>query len=259
MANFGASVAVFGNTVVVGAPHENHSGMSNAGSVYVYERNGSDWDFDEELISADPTSFEYFGTSVAIYHDTIVVGMPGHGSLEKGGAQVFRRKGASWEYDGTPIATSGGTTGASGIKYGTYCDIHRDLVAVGGDLVAPNVFQQDFFTDAWVAIGYNSLTTGGAAIHGTAVAVDHDQGNNDDILVVGGYNKVKIFKHESNEWNQMDEEAVPTESGDTIDGDAFGASVAISEGYVVAGAPMAHVGGLDPVGDVYVMDLNIAT
>ena len=259
MANFGASVAVFGNTVVVGAPHENHSGMSNAGSVYVYERNGSDWDFDEELISADPTSFEYFGTSVAIYHDTIVVGMPGHGSLEKGGAQVFRRKGASWEYDGTPIATSGGTTGASGIKYGTYCDIHRDLVAVGGDLVAPNVFQQDFFTDAWVAIGYNSLTTGGAAIHGTAVAVDHDQGNNDDILVVGGNNKVKIFKHESNEWNQMDKEEVPTESDDTKDGDAFGASVAISEGYVVAGAPMAHVGGLDPVGDVYVMDLNIAS
>ena len=57
----------------------------------------------------------------------------------------------------------------------------------------------------------------------------------------------------------MDEEAVPTESGDTIDADAFGASVAISEGYVVAGAPMAHVGGLDPVGDVYVLDLNVVT
>lgn len=252
MGNFGASVAVFGNTVVVGAPHENHSGMSNAGSVYVYGRNGNEWDFKEELIASNPTSDEYFGTSVAIYHDNIIVGMPGHGSLEKGGAQIFKRGEKIWEYDGVPIATNLGTGGA---KYGTSCDIHRDLVVVGGDLVAPEVFQKDFFTYSWVSVGYSSLTTGGAALHGTAVAIDHDQGNNNDVLAVGGYNKVKIFYHYSNLW-EMNEE-VPTEWEDTIDGDAFGASVAMSEGYVVAAAPMAHAGSLSPVGDVYVLDLNV--
>ena len=246
--NFGESVAVFGNTVVVGAPTENHSGRIKAGSAYVYVRNGNEWDFEEELIADSPSTHEYFGASVAIYHDTIIVGMPGHGSFEKGGAQVFHRDGFSWEYDDAPISTGVGTGEG---HYGRYVDIHREIVAVGGDLVAHRVFERDY-TDAWVPLGYSSLTTGG-----TAVAVDHDQGNNDDILVVGGYNKVKIFYHEDNQWNENGD--MPTETDDVVDGDAFGASVAISEGYVVAGAPMAHAGGLSPVGDVFVMDLNVDT
>ena len=250
MGKFGESVAVFGDRVVVGAPHENHSGRSNAGSVYVYVRNGSGWDFEEELIADDPTSLEYFGASVAIYHDTIIVGMPRHGSFEKGGAQVFHLEGDTWEYDGVPIATNGGI----GDEYGNYCDIHREVVAVGGNLVAPKVFEQEY-TNNWVALGYSSLTAGGTAVHGTAVAVDHDQGNIDDILVVGGYNKVKIFYHEDTKWNQRQD--VPPQSEDVVDGDAFGASVAISEGNVVVGAPMTHAGGASPVGDVYILDLNL--
>jgi len=248
MGNFGESVAVFGNTVIVGAPHENHSGRIKAGSVYVYVRNGNEWDFEEELIADSPSSHDYFGESVAIYHNTIIVGMPGHGSFEKGGAQVFHRDGDFWDYDGAPISTGGTSEG----QYGQHCDIHREIVAVGGALVAPpKVFEKDF-TNAWVPLGYSSLTTGG-----TAVAIDHDQGNSNDILVVGGYNKVKIFYHEDNQWNENGD--VPTETDDVVDGDAFGASVAISEGYVVAGAPMTHAGGLSPVGDVFVMDLNGAT
>mmetsp|Transcript_27014 Transcript_27014/g.43864 ORF Transcript_27014/g.43864 Transcript_27014/m.43864 type:complete len:253 (+) Transcript_27014:585-1343(+) len=245
MGNFGESVAVFGDTIVVGAPTENHSGRIKAGSVYVYVRNGNEWDFEEELSAASPFNHEFFGTSVSLYHNTVIVGMPGHGSFEKGGAQLFHRVNNFWEYDGAPLATGLGTGEG---HYGRSVDIHREIVAVGGDLVPPKVFEKDF-TDAWVPLGHSSLTTGG-----TAVAVDHDKGNNDDILVLGGYNKVKIFYHEDNEWNENED--VPTETDYVDDGDAFGASVAISEGYVVAGAPMTHAGGLSPVGEVFVMDLN---
>lgn len=245
MGNFGESVAVFGDTIVVGAPTENHSGRIKAGSVYVYVRNGNEWDFEEELFAASPFNHEFFGTSVSLYHNTVIVGMPGHGSFEKGGAQLFHRVNNFWEYDGAPLATGLGTGEG---HYGRSVDIHREIVAVGGDLVPPKVFEKDF-TDAWVPLGHSSLTTGG-----TAVAVDHDKGNNDDILVLGGYNKVKIFYHEDNEWNENED--VPTETDYVDDGDAFGASVAISEGYVVAGAPMTHAGGLSPVGEVFVMDLN---
>lgn len=247
---FGESVAVFGNTVVVGSPTENHSGRIKAGSVYVYVRNGNGWDFQEELIADSPSNNEYFGKSVSIYHKTIIVGMPNHGSFEKGGAQVFQREGNTWKYDGLPISTGVGTGEG---HYGNYLDIHREIVAVGGDLVVPKVFERDF-TDNWVPLGYSSLTNGG-----TAVAVDHDQGNSNDILVVGGYNKVKIFYHKDNQWIENEDGNVPTEPYTVDDGDAFGASVAISEGYVVAGAPTAHTGGLSPVGDVFVMDLNVDT
>lgn len=250
MGNFGESVAVFGNTVIVGAPTENHSGRIKAGSVYVYERNGNGWDYKEELKADSPSNHEYFGKSVSIYHKTIIVGMPNNGSFEKGGAQIFQRDGTTWKYDGLPISTGVGTGEG---HYGKYVDIHREIVAVGGDLVAPKVFEKDF-TDNWVPLGYSSLINGG-----TTVAVDHDKGNNDDILVVGGYNKVKIFYHEDNQWNEKEDGDVPTAPDSVVDGDAFGASVAISEGYVVAGAPMTHTGGLSPVGVVFVLDLNVDT
>ena len=77
--DFGTSVAVSGQTVLVGAI--NHTppptGAFAAGAAYVYQPRGSEWRQIAELSAADGISGGGYGTSVALLNNTLVVGAPG--------------------------------------------------------------------------------------------------------------------------------------------------------------------------------------
>jgi hypothetical protein len=72
---FGGSVAIYGNTVVVGAPSLN---PSNSGKTYVFTRTGDTWnETPDKTLSPDGFgAVPYFGRSVAISDKTVVVGAP---------------------------------------------------------------------------------------------------------------------------------------------------------------------------------------
>src|SRR5688572_17015953 len=63
--SFGAAVAVSGDTAVVGAFGEDHSGLVNAGAAYVYVRSGTTWSLQQKLTASDATVADAFGGSVA--------------------------------------------------------------------------------------------------------------------------------------------------------------------------------------------------
>ncbi|HXG63632.1 MAG TPA: hypothetical protein VNO70_00905 [Blastocatellia bacterium] len=67
---FGFSVAISGDTVVVGAPFDE----TIAGSAYVFVRSGSMWTEQSKLTASDAAEGDAFGNSVAISGDTVVVG-----------------------------------------------------------------------------------------------------------------------------------------------------------------------------------------
>ena len=69
--NFGKVLAISGDTAVVGAPGENKL----SGAAHVYVRTGSTWTFQAKLQPASPDFDDEFGFSVAIFGDTIVVGI----------------------------------------------------------------------------------------------------------------------------------------------------------------------------------------
>ena len=74
---FGASVAVEGNTIVVGAPDKT-TGMNGAqGVAYVFVNNGVFWTQQQELIASDGAAGDAFGLSVSISGATAVIGAPG--------------------------------------------------------------------------------------------------------------------------------------------------------------------------------------
>jgi uncharacterized protein (DUF2345 family) len=86
----GASVAISGNTIVVGAPDK---GLAT-GAVYVYPKPATGWaDMTEtaQLVASDPAQLSFFGSSLAISEATVVVGAPDTGSGEEGAAYVFSR------------------------------------------------------------------------------------------------------------------------------------------------------------------------
>ncbi|EJK75830.1 hypothetical protein THAOC_02436, partial [Thalassiosira oceanica] len=66
--NFGESVAIYGDAIVVGARSDDRSG-----SAYVFVRRGESWT-QAKLSAPDGAGYDRFGESVAIYEDSIVVG-----------------------------------------------------------------------------------------------------------------------------------------------------------------------------------------
>ena len=93
--NFGNSVAISSDTVVVGANRDDDDG-SSSGSAYLFERNvgGADnWGEVKKLSASDAAQGDVFGSSVAISGDTAVVGAENKADVgfQSGAAYLFER------------------------------------------------------------------------------------------------------------------------------------------------------------------------
>ncbi|MCP3917438.1 MAG: hypothetical protein GY711_17975 [bacterium] len=113
--NFGNSVSIHGDVVVVGALREN-AGGHGAGAAYVYERVGAMWSETAKLTAADAGQDDGFGTSVAVRADRIAVGAPraDGAALESGAVYVFSNPGAGWGQEAKLVALDGTPVGALG-------------------------------------------------------------------------------------------------------------------------------------------------
>ncbi|MBI1877004.1 MAG: FG-GAP repeat protein, partial [Chloroflexi bacterium] len=86
---FGISVAISGDTIVVGAWRDN----SDQGAAYIFDRNqggANNWGQVKKLLASDGVASDQFGIFVAISGNTVVVGASGDDAL-KGAAYVFDR------------------------------------------------------------------------------------------------------------------------------------------------------------------------
>ncbi|MBL8764550.1 MAG: hypothetical protein JNM07_09815 [Phycisphaerae bacterium] len=88
---FGASVAVFGDTAVIGAPGKSAS----AGAAYVFIRAAGVWSQQAKLLPADPAANDQFGFAVAAGSNTALVGAVAKSSFA-GAAYAFTRAGTVW-------------------------------------------------------------------------------------------------------------------------------------------------------------------
>ncbi len=99
---FGTSVSISGNTVVVGAPDANVGSNNNQGAAYVFTESGSGWTNmtqTAKLTASDGAAGDYFGHSVSISGNTVVVGaldatVGSHS--QQGAAYVFTEPGSGW-------------------------------------------------------------------------------------------------------------------------------------------------------------------
>ena len=100
--NFGISVAVDGDTVVVGAPGNDGAG-ADSGSVYVFVKPTGGWATSTEtakLTASDGAALDYFGYSVAVDGDTVLVGAyqdddEENDSEDSGSAYIFTKPNSS--------------------------------------------------------------------------------------------------------------------------------------------------------------------
>src|SRR5687768_11292448 len=96
---FGNSIAISGNTAIIGSRFDDVGANADQGSAYVFVRSGSTWTQQAKLTAADGQSSDAFGTSVAISGNIAVVGAPGDdagANLNEGSVYIFVRSGVTW-------------------------------------------------------------------------------------------------------------------------------------------------------------------
>src|SRR5262249_3514804 len=112
--NFGVSVAISGNTLVVGA-HQSTTAGTNTGAAYVFTFEDGQWRRTKKLVPQDQSPHANFGYSVAISGDLVVVGSPARDG-NTGAAYVFARDDAGSWTQGEPLVADDGDAGA---RFGT--------------------------------------------------------------------------------------------------------------------------------------------
>ncbi len=216
--NFGWSVAISGNTIVVGAPSATNM---NQGAAYVFvEPTSGGWitpagspTYNAQLTPSTGVADDLFGYSVGISGNTVVVGAP-QANTSLGEAYVFVE--STWSGSLTSNIELTASNGVAGDLFGYSAGINEsaNTIVVG----APGV-----------AFGPNPNTSQGAAY----VFVEPTSGGWATPTTYVTFN-AELF------------------ASDGATGDSLGYSVGISGNTVVAGAPKAKIGLNTAQGAAYV-------
>jgi trimeric autotransporter adhesin len=217
---FGYSVAVSGDTVVVGAKNEDSAATgvngnqsdnsaTNSGAAYVFVRSGTTWSQQAYLKASNTGAGDIFGSSVAVSGDTVVIGaafeasaatgvngsQSDNSAAQSGAAYVFVRTGTSWSQQAYLKASNTGANDTFGYS-----------VAVSGDTVV----------------------VGASAEDSAATGVNGNQSDNSANSSGAAY----VFVRSGTTWSQQ----AYLKASNTGAGDRFGTSVAVSGDTVVIGA-----------------------
>ncbi len=260
---FGASVAVSGTTVVVGAYLSDDAG-DQSGSAYVFDCSSFPCVQVSKLTASDAAAGDRFGWSVAVSGTTAVVGAyQNDGPNNSGSAYYFDLSicGAACTQDGKLTASDK-----------TFRDWFGFSVAVSGTTAVVGAVQDD---DGGVDAGsayYYELSTCGAACtqDGKLTAADPAAGDNfgrrvavsGTTAVVGAYRDDDAGSNSGSAY-YFDLSACGTActqdgkqtAADAAAGDQFGRSVAVSGTTAVVGAERNNDAG-DDSGSAYYFDLS---
>jgi hypothetical protein len=137
--NFGHSVSISGDYVVVGAENDDVGVDVNQGSVYIFFRTGSSWAQQAKIFAAGGGANDFFGNSVSISGSYIVAGSRGDdvgANTNEGSAYFFVRSGVNWTQQDQVVAPFG----AANDQFGYSVSISGDYAVVGApyDDIAPN-------------------------------------------------------------------------------------------------------------------------
>ncbi len=256
---FGQSVAISGDTIVVGA-YQANAPLSNNGAAYVFVRSGTTWTQQQKLTASDGTADDEFGNAVAIKGDSIVVGS--HfadfgGNSSGGSAYLFRRTGTVWS-ETQKLIPVGATLG--GDLFGESIAISGDKLVVGSPGAdTPQTSAGAVFVYVELGSMYNfqqklSIPDGTNGDNfGNSVAIDGNTivcGAREDTPVTGqtAAGSAYVFQFDGTNWNQQQKLV----ASDAALSDRFGWSVAVRNNTVAVGAREDDTSVGPDAGSVYV-------
>ncbi len=223
---FGSSVAVSGDTVVVGAPLEssnatgvNGNGFNNyapgSGAAYVFVRIGETWSQQAYLKASNTGEGDGFGWSVGISGDTIVIGAYQEDS------------------NATSVNSSGSNNSASGAGAAYVFTRNGITWTQQAYLKASNAGAGDLFGSA-VAVAGNTAVIGANREASQATGINGDSANNAAFAAGAAY----VFVRSGTTWTQQ----AYVKASDTAAGAEFGSALGLSGESLIVGSPLAASG-----------------
>ena len=232
------NIRISGDTIVAGASRYDTSNpySSNEGCAYVFTRSGTTWSQQALLTASDAGPSDYFGTSVDIDGDSIIVGAPewDQGSnYNVGSVYIFTRSGTTWSQQQRINPTS-----QYGDQAGSGVGISGDTIVIGGDEAGASQYANTGRAWVYVRSGTSwsfqstlipsdvSTTPNNATKFGKSVAID------EDTIVVGAWENdtVYVFTRSGTTWTE--EQKIKPGYGS---GEDFGWSVAIDGDDIIIG------------------------
>jgi hypothetical protein len=268
----GESVAISGNTIVVGTPNYATSSGVEQGAVYVFTKPASGWANATQvavLTARRGQPEELFGHSVSVSGSTIVVGAPFREvgkHTGQGAAYVFVRPAGGWR-DATQTATLTAAKGEAHEFFGEAVAVSGNVVVSGAPsrAVGPNARQGAVDIFRKPAAGWKGAMT-------QSVQLTASDGRANDALgisvalsgrtIVAGADLHSVDAHAGEGaayvfvrpvfgWRDATQTTELT-AEEGVPGELFGHSVALSGATVAVGAPYREVGGVAAQGAVYV-------
>jgi hypothetical protein len=257
---FGRSVAISGDTIVVGAPDREVGRHTGQGAAYVFMKPASGWSHASpplELTAARGQAGEFFGESVAISGNTVIVGAPGRKigrHAEQGAVDVFAVA-RSRTADATQLAELTASDGNSNDALGISVAASGQTVLAGADLHRVGAVQQGAayvfvkpahgWRDAREAAKLTSGQGQTRELFGRIVTISHHTaviGAPDHSGTATEQGAAYVFAKPASGWAGSLNPTAELSASDPGKGDEFGGALAISGGVIAAGAP-SHAAG----------------
>lgn len=268
--NFGSSVAISGNTAIVGASGDTIAGRATQGSAYIFIKSGNTWTRQAKLTASDGFANDRFGNSVAISNsgDTVIVGASFadvNGAVDRGATYVFIKSGTTW----TQQVKLAASDGLANDNFGSSVAINGTTAIVGA--AGADINGKDSQGAAYVFVKNGTTWTQQFKLTASDGAKLDNFGNsvaiNGNIGIVGAHRAdingavdrgaAYVFaRNVNNTWTQQ---AKLLASGGLAN-DNFGSSVASNSGdTVIIGAAFADIDGVLNRGAAYVFVANGTT
>jgi LPXTG-site transpeptidase (sortase) family protein len=261
--NFGSSVAIDGDTILVGADNKDLLINFDAGAVYVFVHRGNSWDQKAKLVASDARPGAYFGSAVALDGNTAVIGATEAnpaGLRGPGAAYVFEGRGNSWQQEARLAAEEG----RRGDFFGHSVDIWGETIAVGSIFSDPEVgdarqtnagavyvfsSQRGDWEQETVLVPERATPFGqfgqSLALEGNRIIVGADREPQSGTSATGA---AYLFVQTGKEWIQHTR-FVPDTVGED---DSFGKSIGISGDYAIVGASGRDPGSVRNAGEAII-------
>ena len=237
---FGNSVSIDGDYAVIG-DHLNDGNGIDKGAVFIFKKSGNNWIQETKLTANDGEDFDYFGRSVFIKGNYVIVGADGGNinNTNTGLAYVFKRSGNTWTQQTKLIPPDGGGDDLFGFSVSiseNYAVIgSTQNNDVGDDSGSVYIFKHS--NNNWSFDSKLTEPNGGANFNfGYSVFIDKNQ-----ILAssIGGRNlnnvntgAVHIYTLDNSSWIYSQR----LNPNDGVSGDRFGASVFLDNNQIIVGS-----------------------
>ncbi len=191
---FGSSVAVSGDTAVIGAYLDDNDNGTNAGLAYVFEKPAAGWETTTETVrvtASDGAAGDQFGWSAAISGDTALIGARTgeNNGIPTGSAYVVTEPDGGWEYVPYPIYEDAKLTASDGAAddyFGVFVAISGDTAVIGSYLD-----DNDNGTDSGSAYVFGGLSDCNTS--GTLDSCDIADGTSPDVNTNGVPDECECF------------------------------------------------------------------